>query len=250
MKRLTLIMDSQVKFGFNSTLNNSTSQHEDYFQAAFDDIIWKTSAIVISVPTFLFIIFGLFGIIWYERYGSDVRRVLLNRLITSICWVGLEYFFIASIIDIVRYILGPLPTLLCFCQMILKNSIHLQAVLFSDAIIVVRYAFYFWLKNTSEFQDEFWCSLISMWVVCFSFLSQFVYAFLPGGQPLNYFICTGQDPSLEPQKDVVKTNYVHNYVIPVSIIIQTFVAVKISIHKIKVQCYQPITYFHNTVFIA
>jgi hypothetical protein len=29
----------------------------------------------------------LYGIIWYEHYGSDLKRTLINRLITSLSWI-------------------------------------------------------------------------------------------------------------------------------------------------------------------
>jgi hypothetical protein len=58
---------------------------------------------------------------------------------------------------------------------------------------------------------------------------------MPGRQPLNYFICTGLDPSLDPNRDLVKVNHVYNFVTLMSIVIQTIVAVKISVHKIKVE---------------
>ena len=31
----------------------------------------------------------LYLIIWYEQYGSDHPRTLLNQLVTSLCWNGI-----------------------------------------------------------------------------------------------------------------------------------------------------------------
>ena len=27
-----------------------------------------------------------YGVIWYDRYGVDMKQTLMNKLITSICW--------------------------------------------------------------------------------------------------------------------------------------------------------------------
>lgn len=53
-------------------------------------------------------------------------------------------------------------------------------ILFMDAMTITRYVFIFWQKNPAIFQNAFWNWLINMWVICFSLLSQLVYAYLPG----------------------------------------------------------------------
>ena len=117
-------MPSQVNSSFNETFNNVSSQHDDYFHSAFENELCKWASILSSVPFFFLIASCLYGIIWYDRYGSDDRRILLNRLFTSISWAGLEYYSIAAFVDILRYIVGPLPKVICLCQLILKNSIQ------------------------------------------------------------------------------------------------------------------------------
>lgn len=53
-------------------------------------------------------------------------------------------------------------------------------ILFMDVMTITRYVFIFWQKNPAIFQNAFWNWLINMWVICFSLLSQLVYAYLPG----------------------------------------------------------------------
>jgi hypothetical protein len=57
-----------------------------------------------------------YGIIWYERYGSDKKRILVNRLLTSLCWTGIELYTVIIPLDIVRYVTGPM-------------SVHLESIL-------------------------------------------------------------------------------------------------------------------------
>jgi hypothetical protein len=68
----------------------------------------------------------------------------------------------------------------CFFQHVMKNAFSLQMILFLDAINFTRYVFIFWHKNPAIFLDAFWSFFINTWVICFSLLSQSVYAYLPG----------------------------------------------------------------------
>jgi hypothetical protein len=52
-----------------------------------------TIAIVLSVLLSLIVIPSLYGIIWFERFGSDSKRTLINQLFASICW----YFMISAL---------------------------------------------------------------------------------------------------------------------------------------------------------
>jgi hypothetical protein len=36
-----------------------------------------------SVPVNVFL---LYGVIWFERYGTDKKRTLMNKLVASQCW--------------------------------------------------------------------------------------------------------------------------------------------------------------------
>jgi hypothetical protein len=43
-------------------------------------------AIVLSVLLSLIVLPSLYGIIWFERFGSDSKRTLINQLFASVCW--------------------------------------------------------------------------------------------------------------------------------------------------------------------
>jgi hypothetical protein len=108
-----------------------------------------------------------------------------------------------------------------------------QAFLFFNASNMVRYLFIFWLKDPFNFQDDFWYLFANLWVVTFSLSSQFVYLYLPGCQPLNYFICTGQyqPPCLSTIPP--KQNYSTLFLQLLSITSHLFVSIKIRLHKRK-----------------
>jgi hypothetical protein len=46
----------------------------------------KSFAIILSLLLSLIVLPSLYGIIWYERFGSDSKRTLINQLFASVCW--------------------------------------------------------------------------------------------------------------------------------------------------------------------
>ncbi len=72
-----------------------------------------------------------------------------------------------------------------------------------DVILLVKYAFIFWLKNPAAVMDEFWMVFLRFWIVGYTCLSQLIYFFLPGRQALHFYICNGifpVDEQLLPNK--------------------------------------------------
>ena len=203
----------------------------DHFSTAFENGYIKIISISVSFISSLIILPFLYGIIWYERYGTDVKRILLNRIVSSVCWSFFEYFTLAYTLDIVRYTFGPLPYFLCVGQGLVKNSVHIQNFLFCNAIAIIRYLLFFWLRNISEFQDEFWSNFINIWVVSFSVISQTVFILMPGSPTTGFFICIGQDPGVGGKS---KINYIYDIALILSISIQILVAIRIIVHKTKI----------------
>ena len=61
-------------------LNESSCNGEDGYDSS------KSFAIILSILLSLIVLPSLYGIIWFERFGTDSKRTLLNQLIASICW--------------------------------------------------------------------------------------------------------------------------------------------------------------------
>jgi accessory gene regulator protein AgrB len=51
----------------------------------------KTIELVLSVIIALLIIAAAFGIIFFERFGSDSKRILANKLMSAICWTAIAW---------------------------------------------------------------------------------------------------------------------------------------------------------------
>jgi hypothetical protein len=175
----------------------------------------------------------VYGIIWFERHGSDQKRTLLNKLVSSFCWSCVEWFFIIQFFDMIRYVYGPLPAGLCLLENHLRFAIFTQQMLFTDGIILTRYIFIFCLKNPAAFNDDFWYLVINVWIVAFSFLSQIVSAMMPGRSTLYFYICSGKSP-LRDEDIPPKVGLTQQLVTIVSILLHIYILVKIHLYSKKV----------------
>ena len=99
---------------------------KDFFEPAFRNVPLKLTIICATLAMVIFQILSGYGIIWYEKYGSDKKRILVNRLLTSLCWTGIVVDIMVTPLDMLRYFYGPLPVQLCYFQLILKNVLNVQ----------------------------------------------------------------------------------------------------------------------------
>jgi hypothetical protein len=127
--------------------------------------------------------------------GSDLKRIFINRVVSSLALCSIGQLILVQIPEIFCYTTGPLPQWFCFMHYILKNTVTLLQIIYFDITTIVQYLFIFHLKNPSMFQDEFWNLFINIKVVSFSFLPQAIFAYMPGCQPLIYYFCTWENPS-------------------------------------------------------
>ncbi len=170
--------------------------NESFFCGAFESRASKTALVVASSFLSLFDIALLYGAIWYEHFGTDNKRTLLNRLFTSLCWLCMASIFI-GLLDIVRYTIGPLPKLICQVQFFLRKIVKDEIVLYYDAITLSRYIFTFWLKNPTAVEDSFWSLFINIWIAMACFIYATIYSWLNTREVIFFYICCGHDPSMD-----------------------------------------------------
>ena len=162
-----------------------------------------------------------------------MKRTIVNRLASSVCWSTITYFLFPQIVDLSRYFTGPLPAGLCTFNLFIKNVITIQILFFFNASIIFKYISIFWLKNPIRLQDEFWACYVNIWVIMFSFLGQFVGDFLPNTKPMNYYICTG-DPPFNQKHDVISIKNI--FVVTVSkITVLAYLVYCIRIYSYKLK---------------
>jgi hypothetical protein len=218
----------------NSSITNNDTI--DFFAVAYaKSPLTKVSIVISLVITVLNIVCG-FGIIWFERFGCDQKRTLINRLLTSVCLTGIEFYVIILPFEIVRHLNGPFSIGICYFLLLFKNILGIQVALFTLGVSVSRYLYIFYLKNPARFQDEFWHSFVNIWVVSCGIISQSIFVILPGRQPISFYLFGGQDPIVFGSNFDVKNNYFFKVILLFSVVIQTAVALRFIFHRVKMEC--------------
>ena len=169
-----------------------TNERYEFYPGLFEPKISMILSIIVSCILIPFDLFMYYGIIWYERYGTDNHRTLMNKLLCSVCW-NVIFANLVIFSDIFRYIVGPYSVHFCFIQVLLKVMMKTMLLLFMDAIILVRYILIFWLKNPASVNNEFWSSFLNLWIPGFAMILDSVRYFLPGKQSFSYYTCAGID---------------------------------------------------------
>ena len=176
---------------------NTTPDNHNSFDELYRNRMSKILSILFSFTTAPFIAALFYGIVWYERFGTDNKRTLINKLVASQCWAFIQYFSVLQIIETITFIVGGSPSFVCFGQVMMKNSYKTQFLLFFDSSIFVQYLFIFWVKNPAAVNDDFWSHFVSMWIVGFSLIFNFAKFYTAHTQLIGYYICKGAMPDLD-----------------------------------------------------
>jgi len=135
-------------------------------------------------------------IIWYERYGSDKKRPIVNMIVAMICKTGILFLATIQIPEVIRYVYGPLPESICFLQSISRSSTMWQFLMYMNGIAMAKFAYVFFINNHHQFADEFWCHFLNLWITGFTAIFMFNWHISIKYQSIGYYICTSQDPTL------------------------------------------------------
>jgi hypothetical protein len=174
-----------------------------------------------------------YSIIWYERFGSDYRRTLLNQLISSICWNIVFQNMVNVPLEIILTTFGPLGEAFCLSHMILKNGSTFHIYTLLTFLTSVKYLYIFVFKNPTGIHSQFWCFVINIITAIASVVTQIVYLIVPGKNPITFYICIGQVPG-SVQDQPHKKNYPIILTLLFSIVWYLFVFTKIKIFKKKI----------------
>jgi hypothetical protein len=205
---------------------NSTMSNVTVFEAVYE---WNTSKILEIFASFINIVFVsplMFYIIWYERFGANHPRTLINQLVASGFLYGITYIVFAQTLDIAVTAFGPFSLTFCHFRRFIRGILILQTIFVTAAITVVKYIYIFVLKVPPNGKEEFWGICINVVTLVCSIVSQFVSQFLPGRDLISIYICSGSfDRSLIGTP--VKINLFSHSVFIISAIWCIFAAVKI-----------------------
>ena len=83
----------------NSTNHSEIENNTDYFSFMMEPSASKYFCVLFSVMGILLGPLALYSIIWFERFGSDKKRTLLNMLFSMICWTCIGFCLCIQVID-------------------------------------------------------------------------------------------------------------------------------------------------------
>ena len=133
-----------------------------------------------------------------------------------------------------RYIIGPLPYLVCQVNYYLRLCLTSQFYLFFASVSLTRYLFIFWLKNPAAFLDEFWSLFTNFCIVIFTMISHFVFYFMLGHDSIRISICTGSDPThVKHPESVLKLKSFNRILFYVTFTVHLLIVIRIQIYKWK-----------------
>ena len=211
----------------NDSARNETT---DFYPILLENNIYRISCLALGILTFMIGLPFIYSVIWFEKFGSDKKRTVLNLLVSKINYVLIMYMCFIQVPELMRYTHGPLPVFICYWQHISRSICILMILLFADAITTIRFAFIFWLKNPAAFHDDFWCRFISFWIFGFSLILCCTWHYLLRVQSSGFYICTGWQVSKESLNSPGVAN---GFLIILSVILNILVYLKIYTYKKK-----------------
>lgn len=216
-------------FSSSEDMGNLTCQTVDFFSFILVNTPVKLFSLSVCFICFICVPILTYGIFWYDCNGPDKNRTFLNRLAVSLCYIVVEIFVIIQLTEAIRHIYGPMPKLFCHIKAVARPVYITQSLLYLDAITVTRYLFIFVLRNPAAFPDDFWIMFVNVWIRSACIIGNTAWALKNEHEVLNYYICTGEDPT-EVFKNPLK---VYGFVEAGSFLIHLFVFIRIQIFKHK-----------------
>ena len=200
--------------------------NETLLCGAFQNRPEKIAAIVVSIILTLADLLLLYGVIWYQYFGPDQSRTLVNWIFSSFCWSCMAALMI-GVSDVARFILGPFPQHLCSVISFIKPAIRTEILLFFDAMALTRYIMIFGRKNPTAIDELFWHRFVCLVVTVASLIINLVQAMMPTQADGTFYVCCGvspiQDSNLPKKQD--------GFVLLLSLPLQVFINARILIIK-------------------
>ena len=118
--------------------------------------------IISSMFNILFFTPLYFAIAWYEKFGTNQNRTLINQLVSSVCWNAILQNCTILPLEIILNLFGPFSLKYCSFVQVIKNSLYLDMLILITFVTIVKYLYIFVLKNCAGNYTEIWCLLINI----------------------------------------------------------------------------------------
>lgn len=87
---------------FNIMNNTQLNKDDDFYAPLFANTSVKIILVVLSLIITPISITLMSAIIWYERFGSDLKRNLTNRMVSLMFQSGIQYLLICQTLTFAR----------------------------------------------------------------------------------------------------------------------------------------------------
>jgi hypothetical protein len=101
----------------------------DFFGPVYELGTMKNTLCFVSFVYSILMVPLLVSMIWFDWYGSDMKRIFVHRLVSSLAFTAMGQLILVQIPEILQYVTGPLPNWVCFWHYVIKNSIAMQEIL-------------------------------------------------------------------------------------------------------------------------
>lgn len=225
-------------------IQNITSMSDSY-PSFTENNPERIACLTFSIVTFLLGLPSLYSIIFYEHFGSDKKRTLLNMLVSMICWTLIGLLIFARLPETFRFIYGPLPDIFCCFHNAIKIGFVAIVILLFDCIAIARYVFIFQLKNPAAFKDDFWCCFVSLWALISCGIFTVTLLWLAECKTIAFYICTGKIAEESTERITSKASGIF---VLISIALHIVIYLRILVYK-KKDTVQPLTWFNKPLVI-
>ena len=210
------------------TMPNNTFIH---FKGFFED--HNSKLIFVSLSTIVNLIDCALcgGIVWFERYYANDRRILTNKIVSFVSILVLAYLPVVVPTDIANYLIGPLNADYCFFFQFYRAYLRDVFFFYLNCIVVARYVFIFWLKNPTFIDDEFWSVFICIEGMVLTLIPSLVAMMVPQKHSFFYYACSDTDPL--PDYKYGKLLYSQIEIL-VTLVIHVVLIARIKFYRLKV----------------
>ena len=119
-------------------VSNLTGQPTDLYPFMTDNNPVKWGAMTLSIIFTVLGPIGLYSAIWLEQYGNDQKRTLLNMLFSRVCWTGIVSCVSVQMIEMMRHVVGPLSSTVCFLNLLARYILAQVCLNFLNGMIITR----------------------------------------------------------------------------------------------------------------
>ena len=222
----------------NITINQSSSFSEfedDFFKELYSESTLKHITIAIFFFGSIFGLFLEFGLIWYEKYGNNRYRTVINQLFSFVSWLVVAYIVFVYIPEGIRYLIGPLSETFCDVHNLLKNVLSISLVLTLDLIIIHRYISIFKFSHFAVINHDMLVTFFRISILSIALWMALLKRISLGRMPLNYFMCSGKNPFEENENITPNIQKFDTFgiVVVISMIVNIFALTRIFLHERK-----------------